>query len=91
MTEAGRASVLVSKRNGLWNFMDDVDTLIKPAGFAVSLLENPPVMNNFEAFGKSSKCFMLRFIKIAKTADTRAKRINEITLLAKQNKKSTES
>jgi uncharacterized protein YdeI (YjbR/CyaY-like superfamily) len=33
MTDAGREAVLISKRNGLWNFMDDVDALIKPADF----------------------------------------------------------
>lgn len=87
MTDAGREAVLASKNNGLWNFMDDVDALIKPADFVKCLEENPPAMNCFDAFGASSKRFMLRHIKIAKTAATRAKRIKEITLLAKQNKK----
>ena len=87
MTDAGREAVLVSKRNGLWDFMDDVDALIKPPDFIKCLDENPPAMNCFEAFGTSSKRFMLRYIKIAKTEATRAKRINEITLLAKENKK----
>jgi uncharacterized protein YdeI (YjbR/CyaY-like superfamily) len=87
MTDAGKQSVLVSKQNGLWNFMDDVDALIKPSDFIKCLEENPPAMNYFDAFGASSKRFMLRHIKIAKTTDTRIKRITEITLLAKQNKK----
>lgn len=87
MTEAGRQSVLISKQNGLWNFMDDVDALIKPQDFIKCLEDNPPAMQCFDAFGVSSKRFMLRHIKIAKTADTRAKRISEISLLAKQNKK----
>lgn len=87
MTDAGREAVVVSKRNGLWNFMDDVDALIKPPDFIKCLEENPPAMNCFDAFGASSKRFMLRHIKIAKTASTRAKRIDEITLLARQNKK----
>jgi uncharacterized protein YdeI (YjbR/CyaY-like superfamily) len=87
MTDSGRQSVLDSKKNGLWHFMDDVDALIKPPDFIKCLEENPPAMQYFESFGTSSKRFMLRHIKIAKTADTRVKRINEITLLAKQNKK----
>jgi uncharacterized protein YdeI (YjbR/CyaY-like superfamily) len=87
MTEAGRQAVAISKHNGLWNFMDDVDALIKPHDFIKCLEENPPAMNCFDAFGASSKRFMLRHIKIAKTAETKAKRITEITLLAKQNKK----
>ena len=87
MTNAGREAVLVSKRNGLWDFMDDVDALIKPADFIKCLEENPPAMNCFDSFGTSSKRFMLRYIKIDKTPETRAKRIMEITSLAAQNKK----
>jgi uncharacterized protein YdeI (YjbR/CyaY-like superfamily) len=87
MTDAGRATVLLSKKNGLWNFMDDVDALIKPPDFIKCLESNKTAMQNFDAFSAASKRFMLRHIKIAKTADTRAKRITEISLLAKENKK----
>ncbi|MCI5082728.1 MAG: hypothetical protein MRY78_13610, partial [Saprospiraceae bacterium] len=31
MQDAGRKAIALSKKNGLWNFMDDVDALIKPA------------------------------------------------------------
>ncbi len=85
--EAGRQSVLLSKQNGMWDFMDDVDALIKPVDFIKCLEENEPAMQRFDAFGASSKRFMLRVIKIAKTEATRVKRINEITMLAKQGKK----
>jgi len=85
MTDAGRNAVLLSKKNGLWDFMDDVDQLIKPADFLNTLKENPSALENFDAFGNSSIRFMLRYIKIAKTAETREKRINQITTLAKQN------
>ncbi len=44
-------------------------------------------MQYFDSFNPSSKRLMLRVIKIAKTEATRAKRINEITMLAKQGKK----
>lgn len=87
VTEAGKQAVIISKANGLWNFMDDVDALIKPADFIKCLENNPPAMNCFDAFGAASKRFMLRYIKIAKTELTRMKRIEEITLLAKQGKK----
>lgn len=87
MTDAGRAAALRSKEKGLWNFMDDVDALIKPPDFIECLKRNAPALENFDAFNASSKRFMLRHIKIAKTPATRKKRIEEITLLAKQNKK----
>ena len=87
VTEAGKQSVLVSKKNGLWDFMDDVDKLIKPVDFLKCLEENPPASQNFDAINNSSKRFMLRYIKIAKTPVTRLKRITEIALLAKEGKK----
>lgn len=87
MTDAGRAAVLLSKQKGLWDFMDDVDNLIKPADFLLALEQNPPALQCFDAFGAASKRFMLRYIKIAKTPATRAKRIEQIALLAKDNKK----
>lgn len=87
MTDAGRQAVAISKQNGLWNFMDDVDALIKPNDFIKCLEENPHAMQKFDAINTSSKRFALRYIKIAKTASTRAKRINEITLLAQQGQK----
>jgi uncharacterized protein YdeI (YjbR/CyaY-like superfamily) len=87
ITSAGSSSVTLSKSLGLWNFMDDVDQLIKPADFIKCLEKYPPAMQNFDGFGASSKRFMLRYIKIAKTAATRLKRVEQIAALAQQNKK----
>jgi uncharacterized protein YdeI (YjbR/CyaY-like superfamily) len=87
VTDAGRAAVELSKKNGLWDFMNDVDALIKPADFMKCLLENEPAMANFDAFGAASKRFMLRYIKIAKTETTRSKRIKDISILAKKGEK----
>jgi uncharacterized protein YdeI (YjbR/CyaY-like superfamily) len=87
MQDAGREAVTISKQNGLWNFMDDVDALIKPDDLIKCLTENPPAMQNFDQINASSKRFALRYIKIAKTDATRAKRITEISLLAKDGKK----
>jgi uncharacterized protein YdeI (YjbR/CyaY-like superfamily) len=87
MTLAGRNTIVAAKQNGLWNFMDDVDALIKPKDFIQCLTEHPKAVQNFDAFGAASKRFMLRHIKIAKTEATRKKRIQEIAVLAAQNKK----
>lgn len=87
VTEVGKQSVIISKEKGLWNFMDDVDALQKPKDFIECLEKHYPAMNNFDAIGAASKRFMLRYIKIAKSSETRAKRITEITLLAKEGKK----
>jgi len=84
---AGREAVLKSKANGLWDFMDDVDALIKPTDFIKCLNEYENATNNFNAFGASSQRFILRWIKIAKTKETRAKRIKQASELAEKNLK----
>lgn len=87
MHAAGLEAIAESKRSGLWNFMDDVDALITPEDLAEALDARPPALENFEAFNPSSKRNILRWIKLAKTPKTRAKRIQETAILAAQNKK----
>ncbi|MEO1299226.1 MAG: YdeI/OmpD-associated family protein [Cyanobacteria bacterium J06636_16] len=87
MHSAGLEAIAESKRNGLWNFMDDVDALIKPADLAEALEAHPPANENFDAFSKSSRRNTLRWVKLAKTPATRAKRIQKTATLAAQNKK----
>jgi uncharacterized protein YdeI (YjbR/CyaY-like superfamily) len=87
VTDAGRLAVLESKNTGLWNFMDDVDALIKPVDFIKTLNEYKEAMKNFELFGDSAKRFTLRWIKLAKTPATRNKRIQEAAFLAAKNEK----
>lgn len=87
MHPAGLAAIAESKRNGLWNFMDDVDALIKPDDLIAALEAHPPAQENFDAFSPSSRRNILRWIKLAKTAKTRAKRLQETAELAAQNQK----
>ena len=87
MMDAGREAVQRSKAAGLWNLMDDVDKLIKPADFVESLQNHFPASQNFDAFAPSSQRFILRWIKLSKTDATRAKRIELAATLAAQNKK----
>ena len=87
MQEAGLRSIEESKSSGLWNFMDDVDALIKPEDFVVVLADYPDATKNFDSFNPSSKRNMLRHIKLAKTEKTRAKRIKQLAELAAQGKK----
>jgi len=87
MHQAGLQAVERSKKNGLWDFMNDVDALIAPDDLAEALEEFPPALENYEAFPDSAKPDILRWIKIAKKPETRAKRIKETTELAAQNKR----
>ena len=84
---SGQLAVQKSKNAGLWDFMDDVDALMKPDDFLESLNKFPNAVKNFNAFGTSSQRFILRWIKLAKTAETRNKRIKQAAELAEQNLK----
>ena len=85
--QSGHDAVEASKKAGLWNFMDDVDNLIVPADLNHALNENKLAQDFFEKLSPSNKRFVLRYIKMAKTAATRNKRISQVVSLAAQNKK----
>ena len=87
MTEAGLQSIEVSKENGLWDFMDDVDQLIKPDDLAKSLSEKPRAEAFFDQINDSSKRFVLRWLKLSKTDKTRKNRIQKIVELSLKGEK----
>ncbi|NJN57676.1 MAG: hypothetical protein HC879_09320 [Leptolyngbyaceae cyanobacterium SL_5_9] len=87
MHPAGLNVIAEAKRNGLWTFMDDVDALIVPDDLTEALDAHPPARIHFDTFSKSSRRNTLRWIKLAKTPETRIKRIQETAVLAAQNKK----
>lgn len=84
---AGLRAIEESKLNGLWDFMDDVDALIVPDDLVAALKAYPEATHYFDAFADSSKRFTLRWIKLAKTSATRAKRIEQAATLAAKNMK----
>ena len=82
MEAAGFQSIENSKKNGLWNFMDDVDALIKPEDLIEALEKYKPAREHFDAFPDSVQRFTLRWIKLAKTEKTRKNRIEKTAKLA---------
>jgi uncharacterized protein YdeI (YjbR/CyaY-like superfamily) len=87
MHPAGLKSIESSKQNGLWNFLDEVDQLITPPDLAKALREYPTAPDFFASINDSSKRFVLRWIKLAKTDKTRQKRLDEIARLASVGEK----
>ncbi|NRA48741.1 MAG: YdeI/OmpD-associated family protein, partial [Phaeodactylibacter sp.] len=65
-----------------WNFMDDVDNLIVPDDLNAALQRLDGAKDFFDHINDSSKRFVLRWIKLAKTQQTRANRINKIAQLS---------
>ena len=87
MHDAGLKSISISKSNGLWNFMDDVDDLIIPEDLQKELSRKKKALEFFNSINPSSKRFILRWVKLAKTEKTRKNRIQKLVELSSKGKK----
>lgn len=87
MHESGLKSIADSKSSGLWSFMDDVDNLIIPKDLKKALLQKIDAFEFFNTINDSSKRFVLRWLKLAKTEKTRQKRINQLVELSFKGEK----
>ncbi|CAI8412616.1 MAG: Uncharacterised protein [Cryomorphaceae bacterium] len=87
MHESGLRSIADSKSNGLWHFMDDVDNLVVPEDVSEALSKLEGASQFFEALNPSSKRFVLRWIKLAKTDKTRNNRIQKLAELSSKGEK----
>lgn len=87
MHAAGIKAIELSKAKGLWDFMDDVDQLIIPDDLSRELAKFEGATDFFRAINPSSKRFVLRWIKLAKTDTTRKARINKLAALAAKGEK----
>lgn len=85
MRPAGLRKVEQSKADGSWTFLDDVENLVIPDDLAAALAEHEGAEENFAAFPRSAKRGILEWIKQAKRAETRGKRIRETAELASKN------
>jgi uncharacterized protein YdeI (YjbR/CyaY-like superfamily) len=87
MQPSGQEVVTYAKKNGQWNFLDDVEALIIPTDLKEALRKNKKAEHYFNRFPDSSKRGILEWIKNAKQSDTRQKRVDETVLKASQNLK----
>lgn len=85
MESAGLNMVKIAQANGSWNFLDEVEQLIIPPDLQEALQRQPKAAFYFERFPPSSKRGILEWIKNAKQANTRQKRVDETAAKAAQN------
>ncbi len=78
MTDAGLKSIAASKGNGLWDYWADVDALIVPDDLRAALDGTPIAARNFDQSAQSYRRNLLRWVRLAKTPQTRIKRIAQI-------------
>ena len=82
MHAAGEDMVAQGQASGLWTFFDDVDALIVPTDLSTHLDQAI-----WDAFAPSYRRNVLRWIKLAKTAPTRSKRIAKVVEATRSNQK----
>lgn len=75
MMPAGEAKIAAALANGMWEFLNDVDALMAPDDLISALGVDLPT---YDAYPKSVKRGTLEWIKTAKTAPTRAVRIQNV-------------
>ncbi len=74
---AGRLAVEVAQANGAWALLEGADNLVVPQDLALAFALYPGAREQWDAFPPSARRAILGWIALAKTASTRAKRINE--------------
>ncbi len=75
MTPAGEAKIAAAEANGMWGFLDDVERLEVPDDLAKALGD---ARATWDTYPRSVKRGTLEWIKTAKTAPTRARRIDDV-------------
>lgn len=85
MTEAGLAKVEEAKANGMWSVIDGAQNAEIPADLAAAFAELAGSGENFAAFPRGVRKQIIEWITLAKTPETRLKRVTETATLAQQN------
>lgn len=83
--EAGLAKIAEAKQDGSWQKLDSVEALEIPSDLLEAFNAHVGASAHFENFPRSAKRAILEWIGNAKTAATRAKRVQETAKLAAEN------
>lgn len=87
MKEAGYASIELSKQNGSWTLLDEVEELIIPVDLEAAFATKTHSKEFFLSLSKSVRKIILSWLVLAQTRETREKRITEIAERAAQQLK----
>lgn len=90
MAPAGLAKVEAARQDGSWFALDAVEALEVPPDLAAALAAYPAAQDNFAAFPRSARRGILEWISTAKTAATRARRVEETARLAQENQRANQ-
>lgn len=87
MQPAGLEKVNAAKKDGSWNFLDDIEDLIIPDDLKETFKQNKVAQENFDAFSDSAKKQILYWIASAKKLETQQQRIKKTFESAVKNEK----
>ena len=87
MQQSGRDAISQTKLLGLWDAMQDVDTLVIPNDLQILLDKDRTAATYFKDCPPSYKRNALRWLKSAKTTRTRQKRLDSIFTESKAEKR----
>lgn len=83
--ENGLRVIKLSKQNGKWNALHDVENLTIPKDLAEAFTQEKESLENWNNFSRSIKRGILEWILNAKKENTRKARIEKTVKLAKEN------
>lgn len=78
MTKAGHEAIEMSKQNGSWTILDDVEKLIIPKDLDQAFKKTPGAKDKFLSLARSTKKLLLMKLTFAKLPKTRTARIADI-------------
>jgi uncharacterized protein YdeI (YjbR/CyaY-like superfamily) len=87
MMPAGLEAVARAKADGSWAALNAADPDHPPDDFSCALAAHPEAERFYARFPRSSRRAILEWITLAKSAETRARRISETVRLAAENRK----
>jgi uncharacterized protein YdeI (YjbR/CyaY-like superfamily) len=86
MQTAGLACIDIARQNGSWNILNEVEAGTIPADLEAALTAHGSA-EFFYGLSRSVRKAMLQWLVLAKQPQTRARRIEEIAILAAQKQK----
>lgn len=87
MRHGGLEKVEAAKKDGSWNFLDDIENLVIPDDLKDALKANTPAMEFYQSYSDSIKKQVLYWIASAKLVETRERRIKKVVKKAENNEK----
>jgi uncharacterized protein YdeI (YjbR/CyaY-like superfamily) len=85
MAANGLAKVEAARKDGSWDFLNNVEAGVIDSDLAAALASYPAARKNFDNFPPSSKRLILEWIAHAKRPETRASRIADTAKKANDN------